>query len=41
MAMTREDILKAFEAHKLGMALKDYEDRENAKKQAYEHRKSL
>jgi small-conductance mechanosensitive channel len=36
MAMTREDILKAFEAHKLGIALKEYEDRENEKKQAAE-----
>ena len=36
MAMTREDILKAFEAHKLGMALSDYEARENEKKQAAE-----
>ena len=26
MAMTKEEILKAFEAHKLGMTLKQYED---------------
>ena len=40
MAMTREEILKAFEAHKLGMTLKQYDESQQAKKAAAEEAKT-